>query len=258
MPSVSRSASQLASLLRFILFAAVAVALILVVAVPLLIGPVVGSMVRDAGFPGQDLHVDVNLIGGGLFSGRAESVHVQAKNVNVPHGQVGDVDLTLKDVSAMDHTFSAVSGTLHNVQVSGPNGIPVVVGTVDLNGPATTTQARGTISGADAERLVSAAATAAGSAVDSVKLGQGGLSITSGGKTTQGKLRVAGRALILDRDGTSTVLIAPAPSEHWHLEGVTVTPGSIQVDLEVDTRALAKDLPFGAEAVKEPAGTPKP
>jgi hypothetical protein len=248
----------LASLLRFVLFAAVAVALILLVAVPLLIGPVVSSMVRDAGFPGKDLHVDVNLVGGGLFSGRAESVHVQARNVNVPHGLVGDVDLTLQDVSAVDHTFSAVSGTLHNVQVSGPNGIPVVVDTVDLNGPATTAQARGTISGADAERLVSAAASAAGAGVDSVKLGQGSLRVTSGGKTTDGRLRVAGRALILDRDGTSTVLIAPAPSEHWHLENVSITPGSIRVDLEVDVRALAKDLPFGAEAVKEPAGTPTP
>jgi hypothetical protein len=248
----------LASFLRFVLFGAVAVALVVFVAVPLLAGPILSSMVRDAGFAGQDLHVGVNLVGTGILSGRAESVHVQARNINVPHGMVGDMDLTLHDVSAMDRSFSAVSGTLHDVHVSGPNGIPVVVNTVDLSGPATTAQARGTISGPDAERLVSAAAAASGTKVDSVRLSQGGLTVSSGGRTTQARLRVAGRALILDHEGASTVLVAPAPSEDWHLEGVSITPTSIQVDLEVDVRALAANLPFGPRAGGNPAGSTAP
>ena len=183
----------MASFLRFAAFAAVVILLLVFVALPLIGGPILGSMVRDAGFAGDDLHVDVNVVGGGIFSGRAESLHVLARNVAVPHGVVGDVDLTLEDVSAVDHSFSAVRGTLHDVQVSGPSGIPIVVGTVDLDGPAARTQARGTISASDAERLVTAAATAAGVSVDSVKLGQGNLKITSGGRTTNAQLR-GGRA----------------------------------------------------------------
>ena len=248
----------MASFLRFAAFAAVAVALLVFVALPVIGGPILGAMVRDAGFAGEDLHVDVNLVGGGIFSGRAESLHVLARNVAVPHGIVGDVDLTLEDVSAVDHTFSAISGTLHDVQVSGPDGIPVVVGIVDLDGPAASTQARGTISASDAERLVTATAAAAGVSVDSVKLGEGNLKITSGGKTTNAQLRVAGRALVLDQGGKSTVLVQPAASEHWHLEDVSITPASIQVDLEVDVRALAANLPAGAHAASDPAASSAP
>lgn len=248
----------MASFLRFAAFTAVAIVLLVFVALPVIGGPILGSMVRDAGFAGDDLHVDVNVVGGGIVSGRVESLHVLARNVAVPHGVVRDVDLTLQDVSVVDHSFSAVSGTLHDVQVSGPDGIPVVVGTVDLDGPAAMTRARGTISGPDAERLVSAAATAAGVSVDSVKLGQGDLKISSGGRTTNAHLRVAGRALILDHGGSSTVLVQPAPSEHWHLEDVSVTPGSIQVDLEVDVRALAANLPSGTHSASDPDATSAP
>lgn len=247
----------MASLLRFALFAAVVVGLLVFVALPLIGGPILGSMVRDAGFSGQDLRVDVNLVGGGILSGRAQSLHVQARNVSVPHGVVGNMDLTLDDVSAVDHSFSGVSGTLSNVQMRGPHGIPFVVSTVNLDGSASQTQARGTIAGPDAERLVRAAATAAGVRVDSVQLGQGDLKISSGGRTTDAHLRVAGRALILDQGGRSTVLVAPAPSEDWHLEGVSVTPGSIQVDLEVDVSALAASLHSG-RAASDPASSPAP
>lgn len=248
----------MASFLRFAAFAALVVALLVFVALPLIGGPILGAMVRNAGFTGDDLHVDVNVIGGGIFSGRAESLHLQARNVAVPHGVVGDVDLTLQDVSAIDHSFSAVRGTLHDVKVSGPNGIPVIVDTVDLDGPAAMTQARGTISAPNAERLVTEAAAAAGVSVDSVKLGQGDLKVSSGGTTTNARLRVAGRALILDQGGSSTVLLQPAPSEHWHLENVSITPGSIQVDLEVDVRALAANLPSGARAASNPAASSTP
>ena len=247
---------RLASLLRFSLVAVVVVALLVFVAVPILAGPILGSMVRDAGFPGKDLHVDVNLVGAGILSGRAASVRVQARDVNVPHGSVGDLDLTLHDVSAVDHSFSAVSGTLHNITVNGPSGIPVVVNTVDVDGPAAGAQAHGTIDGPDAEHLVSAAAAAAGVGVDSVKLGHGrpqdqqrrqddGRASCAWRVTPSSSTRPADRPCSSRRRRRRTGTWRACPSR----------PASIQVDLEVDVRALASALRTAAARAVRPAGT---
>jgi hypothetical protein len=90
-----------------------------------------------------------------------------------------------------------------------------------------------------------------------VKLGNGQVTITSGNTTTQADLRVVGRALVLDQSGgTSTVLVAPAPSENWALQGVTVTPSGIQVDMTVDASALAAQLYGTASPAPAPSAPP--
>jgi hypothetical protein len=248
-----------ASVLRFVLFAGLMVGLLLFVVVPIAAGPIVGGMVRQAGFPGQDVDVSVDLFGPALFSGRAQTVHLQADDVAVPHGNVGRLDLTLSGVSVSDHSFQSVSGTLHDVMVNGPDGVSISVRTVDLHGPATRAMARGKIDTADAERMVRDVAAGAGVDIDSVELRDGGLRIKSGGNTSDARLRVAGRALILDQDGKSTVLVAPATSEDWHLDGVSIGPDGIQVDLEVDAQALANQLTdLASPAPAEPHASPPP
>ncbi|MEA2623246.1 MAG: hypothetical protein QOH61_2156 [Chloroflexota bacterium] len=233
----------MASLVRFALFTTILLVLVVFVLVPLVAGPLLGSIARNAGLQGDDMTVSVDLLGPALLAGRAESVHVDATNVDVPHGVVGHLELTLEDVSVADHSFSALSGTLSDVRISGPGGIPITVKTVELDGPASRTRAHGTITGADARQLVKAIAAGAGVPVDGVQLHDGSLTLESRGLRTDAALRVAGRALVLDRSGApSIVLVAPEPSEDWELQDVTVTATGIQVQLNVDAAALAKAL----------------
>jgi hypothetical protein len=246
------------SLVRFLIFATALAAVVVFVIVPLVGGPIVSSMLRQAGLDGQGVNVSLDLLGPSILSGRAESVRVTAENVNVPHGTVGQMDLTLKDVSVSSRDFTSVSGTLHDVRLTAPDGSPVVVDTVNVSGPATRARASGMMNAADARHLVQTIATKAGLSADAVQLGNGQVSIKSGTKTTQARLRVAGRALVLDQGGNSTVLVAPAPSEHWELEGVTVTPAGIQVDLNVDAQALASELSSQVEGASAPPPSASP
>ncbi len=242
------------SLVRFLIFTAALIALLVFVVVPLVGAPIIGSMLQQAGLKGQGVNVSLDLMGPAILSGRAESVRVQAQDVAVPHGVVGQMDVVLNDVSVSDHTFTRLSGTLHDVRLKAPDGTPVIVSTVTVDGPASGAHARGTMSAADAQHLVQSVAAKAGVSVDSVKLGNGQVSITSGNTTTQADLRVVGRALVLDQsNGTSTVLVAPAPSENWTLQGVTVTPSGIQVDMTVDASALAAQLYGTASPAPSPS-----
>jgi hypothetical protein len=48
---------------------------------------------------------------------------------------------------------------------------------------------------------------------------------------------------VLDQPGrASTVLVAPAPSEKWHVSSVEVTPAGISVGLDVDAQGLVNEL----------------
>lgn len=215
------------------------------VVVPIGAGMLLGSIATDAGMGGHGMKVSVNVLGPAILDGRAESVNFQGDNVNVPHGVVGHVNVTLDNVSLSDHTFSDVSGQLTDVTLKGPGG-SVLVQSVDLSGPSNDTQAMGSVSVAESKKLVKQVAATVGVSVDSVQLKNGTMTLTSGGQQTDASLRIAGAALVLDRPGTqSTVLFAPAVSEDWQLQSVTVTPDGIQLGLSVDTEKLAASLGTG-------------
>jgi hypothetical protein len=227
------------SFLRFAVFATIMVAVLVFVVVPIAAGSLLGSLARDAGIGGDTVKVSVNLLGPGILSGRAESVNIQGDNVNVPHGVVGHLDLTLGDVSLSDHTFSTVSGQLTDVRLSGLGG-SVVVSSVEVDGPSNRTRANGTVTASEARKLVKQVATTTGVAVDSVQLNDGSLTLVTNGHRTDATLRIAGTALVLDRPGEqSTVLFAPATSEDWQLQSVSVATDGIQLGLSVNAAKLA-------------------
>jgi hypothetical protein len=231
-----------ASFIRFAVFTTIMVSLLVFVLMPVAASMMLGSIASHAGLDGDGMKVSVNVLGPGILTGRAESVNVQGDNVNVPHGVVGHLDVTLGDVSLSDHTFSSVSGQLTDVTLNGPGG-PVLVQTVVLSGPSTRTRANGTVSASEAKKLVKQVAATVGVPVDSVLLKDGSLTLVSGGQRTDASLRIVGTALVLDRPGAQpTVLFAPAPSEDWRLQSVTVTTDGIQLGLSIDAARLAQAL----------------
>ena len=233
------------SFIRFALFTTIMVSLLVFVIVPVAAGMLLGSIANDAGLGRDGVNVSVNMLGPGLLSGRADSVNVQGDNVDVPHAVVGHMNVTLGNVSLADHSFSTVTGQLTDVTLKGPGG-SVVVQSVDLSGPANHMRATGTVSVSEAKKLVQQVAENVGVAVDSVQLKNGSLTLVSGSKHTDASLRIAGTALVLDRPGQqSTVLYAPAPSEDWQLQSVSITTDGIQVGLSVDAASLAHALDPG-------------
>lgn len=223
------------------------VTLLAFVIAPLAANMLAGSAARDAGLTGDGVQVSVNLLGPAILSGRAESVNVQGNNVNVPHGSVGHLDVTLGNVSLSDHTFSTVSGELTDLTLNGPGG-PIVVGNVDLCGPSSRTRAKGTISAPEARKLVKNVAVSVGLVVESVQLKDGSLALVSSGQKIDASLRVAGGALVMDRPGEQpTVLFAPATSDAWQLQSVIVSAAGIQLAFSVDAASLAQSLGAGAK-----------
>jgi hypothetical protein len=107
-------------------------------------------------------------------------------------------------------------------------------------------RATGTVSLSEAKNLVKQVAVNVGVAVDSVQLKNGSLTLVSGTQHTDASLRIMGHALVLDRPGQqSTVLFAPAPSEDWQLQSVSITADGIQLGLSVDAAKLAHALDSG-------------
>ena len=230
------------SFLRFALFTTALVTLLVFVVVPLAAGALLGSLATDVGIGGTNVNVSVDTLGPGIFTGRAQSVNLSGNNVSVPHGVVGHLDVTLGDVSLSDYTFSTVSGRLTNVTLNAPGG-SVLVQNVDLSGPSNRTRATGTVSSAEARKLVKQVAATVGVKVDSVQLTDAGVTLISGGTRTSATLAITDAALVLIRPGAlPTVLFAPAPSDAWQLASVSVSSDGIQLGLNVDAARLARAL----------------
>jgi hypothetical protein len=230
----------LAGLIRFALFSTILIGLLVFVALPLVTQSLVASAIRDAGLQADDVDVSVDLLGMGILSGRAPSVHLVADDVTVPRAVIGHIDLRLTDVSMTDRSFSSVTGRLDDVLVMGPLGLPFTVDSIDLDGPAENTRARGRIGSDQGEAFIEQVARDAGIDVDRVTLGDGHLIMEKDGRSTDADLRVDGDALVLQQEGSEpVVLLAPAPSEHWSLQDVRVSTDELRVDIEVNARDIA-------------------
>lgn len=231
----------MASAVRFVLFAVVVVGLVVLLVVPLVVAPLVSSAIRDAAFPGRDGEVQVDLLGPGLLTGRANEIRFEADDVHVEDARIGHVDVRLGGVSLFDRSFERVDGQLQNVQVSGPGGRPIIVSRVDLSGPADRTAATGYLAEDQAAALVRIAVQETGVPVDRVSLGDGTVRIEEAGVAVDGRLAVSGGALLLETPvGVPIVLLRPSPSDPWQLSDVVVTPGGVAVEGVLDARALAE------------------
>jgi len=234
---------RLTGLVKFAAFSVALIALLVFVVIPVVAGPIISGLVRDAGVVGDDLEVSVDVFGPSILTGRAPSVRLQANAVEVPRAVIGRVDVRLSEVSAADRGFESISGTLWDVHVVGPGGLPMVVESIELEGPAEATRATGRLERSESESLVREIAEQAGVDVDQVSLGDGTVTLRQGGQSMEARLRVAGDTLILARaDASPVVLIAAAPSESWRLRDVRVTPDGLVVDATVDMRDLATQL----------------
>jgi hypothetical protein len=71
----------LTGIIRFAAFSAALIALLVFVVIPVVAGPIISGLVRDAGLVGDDVEVSVDLLGSGILGGRVPSVRLQADDL---------------------------------------------------------------------------------------------------------------------------------------------------------------------------------
>jgi hypothetical protein len=234
---------RVAGFVRFICFFGVLVAVLGLVVLPLVAGPILTGMVRNMGVRSDTLRVSVELFDPLLVIGRPRAVHMAATGVDLSPAGIGSFELTLGGVSLFDRTWQTVDGELRDISVT-TGGETFTVGSVRVNGDADAAQATARLSAPEIEELIRYAARREGLPLDDVELTDEGVRVTIDGVEGNGRVEVRGGALVL-LPGTGTggiPLLQPAPSDAWQLEEAWISDDAVNVRGIVDTTRLARQV----------------
>ena len=228
--------------LGFLVFFLLLAAGLVLIALPLLLGPFLTNMVRDAGLKSDTLSVSVAPFDPTLLLGKARKITLVASGVDASPARIGRIDLAIGEASYSDRSFKTVNGTLDDVSVT-VNGTDVHIGNISVDGPASAADAVAHLSATDTDRLIHLAGERAGLKIDDVRIGDSGVTVTISGVDANARLNVSGGALVLEPGvGGSIVLLQPAPSDPWSLKEAWVTADGLNVRATVDIASLTDDL----------------
>ncbi len=216
-------------------------AVLVFVVVPLLAGPILTQMVRDAGVRSNNLAVTVALFDPSLLFGRSRSMHISADEVDISPAGVGSIELTLGDVSFFDQTWATVDGEIRDIRLT-TGGQTFAVDTLTVDGPADSANATARLSAAQTEALIRFAAEREGLRIDDVRFSDTGVHVSLRGVAADAQLDVRGGALVLVPPGGQggIALIQPAPSDAWQLSEAWVSDEGLNLRGVVDTRRLVE------------------
>ncbi|MEO8625969.1 MAG: hypothetical protein ABI452_04645 [Candidatus Limnocylindrales bacterium] len=233
--------------LRFVTFFVLLVAGFVLVALPLLMGPLLAGVVRDVGLRADKIEVSVALFDPGLFVGRSRQVALSATSVDMGQARIGSLELTLGGVAFFDRTFDTVSGELRDVQLTlGKNSVSATSATVD--GPAGAATLTAQFSASQAAQLLTVAAAHNGLTLDKVTVSDSGVRVTVHGIEADAQLSVRGGALLLDPGvGGAVVLIQPAAREPWRLTDVWFSANGMNLAGTVDVARIVTGLSGGGD-----------
>lgn len=228
--------------LRFLAFFVLLVAVIVLVVLPLALGPLLTQVVRDTGLRSATLDVSVAPFDPLLVVGKSRRINLVADQVEMDPARVGRVDLALEGASYFDRTFESVEGTFSDVSITlGDGALPASEITID--GPADSAVATARLTEEEAEQMVRVAAARAGVPIDDVRLTDSGVVVEVGGQRAQAGLRVVGGALLLEPEiGGQVVLLQPAPSDPWRLEEAWISDGGLNLRGTVDVEEMVSGL----------------
>ena len=229
--------------LRFLAFFAVLAAVLVLVVVPLLAGPLLTQMVRDQGIRSSNLAVTLALFDPTILFGRSRSMHVSANDVEISPASVGSLELTLSDVSLFDQTWERVDGEMRDIRLTS-GGQTFAVEMLTVEGPADAANATVRLSADETESLIRFAAEREGLRVDEVQFSDTGVRVALAGVQADARLDVRGGALVLVPPGGhgGIALIQPAPSDPWQLSEAWVSDEGLNLRGVVDTTRLVASI----------------
>lgn len=157
------------------------------------------NALNAAGFTGTDTKVEVSADPPPrMLLGHADRVRLTSSQVSVGDLHSATIDVTMGDVELIDRKIGSVTGTLTGVRVFAPNGDPITIDTVTLDGEGTSATATLTITKAEAESMAESQLKAQTGLVGKVKLAAPDkVTLTVNGKTEAGHLLVKNGALQL-------------------------------------------------------------
>lgn len=228
--------------LRFVAWFAVLVAGFVLVGLPLLVGPLLTSTVRDMGVRADTIDVSVALFDPGLILGRSRQVTIDATNVDMAPATIGSFHLGLGNVDYFERSFESVTGELSDVRlVMGNDTVSAASATVSGTADAATVTAH--FYAHEVARLLTVAAAHNGLTLQDVAVTNSGVRVTLHGIEADARLLVRGGALLIDPGlGGPQVLLQPKPSDPWRLTDVWFSEGGMNLSGTVDVASIARDL----------------
>jgi hypothetical protein len=228
--------------LRFAVFFVVLLVVFVLVGFPLLLGPFLTGVVRDAGLRADTLSVTVAPFDPTLLLGKARRITLIATGVDAAPARIGSINLSIGNASYFDRSFQTVDGELEDVTLAIKADLVHVDG-ITVSGPAEAANATAHLSATDTDRLIRLAGTRAGLAIDDVRVGDTGVMVRVSGIEQNARLAVSGGALVLDPGtGGAIVLLQPAPSDPWTLQEAYVDADGLNVRAIVDVAEITRNI----------------
>jgi hypothetical protein len=232
--------------LRFVTFFALLVAGFVLVALPLLMGPLMAGVARDMGFRADQIDVRVAMFDPGLILGRSRQVTLNATNVELGGATILELNLTLGGVAFFDRTFDTVSGELARVQLTLGDNVATAA-TVTVDGPADAAAITAHFTPDQVAQLLTVAAAHNGLTLDQVTVTDSGVRVTVRGIEADAQLSVQGGALLIDPGvGGALVLFQPAARDPWRLTDVWFSANGMNLAGTVDVAQIVVDLSGGS------------
>ena len=223
--------------LGFVVLLLAALAVAALVIVPIVARPMVADAVRVAlPFEDQPVDVEVDLNPVGLLLGSIDRIHVTGSGLEAEGARIGEMDMTVTDVSTTTRRFRTASGHLRGVELPFLQSQTIVITAIDLDGPYGDVDAVANLDVRASLALVGNAFADAGVAVEEVELIDGGVALTLFGQRVEVPIGVDQGALVLpDVAGSGQVVIAePGPDDPWRLTGVRVTRSGFAIDVALE------------------------
>jgi hypothetical protein len=198
---------------------------------------------NSSGFSGTDTKVEVSANPPPLLlTGRADKIHITSNEASMGDLHAATVDVTLGDVQLLSRNFDNVSGTLTGVKVLAPDGQPVVLESVTLLGPSTTTTATASLSLATAQSLAAAELKAQTGIVGTISLtSPDKVTLTISGKSQSGRLATSNGSLLLIPNSSflpPVTLIAPGSGNPFRMTSVQIGATSVTFVGTIDVEKL--------------------
>ncbi len=228
--------------LRFLAWFALLVAGFVLVVLPLLMGPLLAGVARDAGVRAESLSVSVALFDPSLILGHSRQVTLTAANVDLGQGQARSLSVTLGGVDFFDRTYETVSGELDDVRITIGDNV-VSAGSASVDGPAGAAVVTAHFAAAQVAQLLTVMAAHNGLTLEYVAVTESGVRVTVHGVQAAAQLSVKAGALLLNTGiGGNVVLLQPSRSDPWKLTDVWFTADGMNLSGTVDVNKVVGAL----------------
>ncbi|MGD0019504.1 MAG: hypothetical protein ABSD62_09655 [Candidatus Limnocylindrales bacterium] len=210
---------------------------------PLGVSALATAALNAGGFTGSDTKVEVAANPPFmLLTGHADTVRIRSSEAGMGDLHAAGVDVTLGDVELLSRNIETVTGTLEGVRVAAPNGDPVTIDQVSLQGSATATTATANMSVAQAEALAESQLKVQTGIVAKVALkGPNLVTVTAGGKSQVGRLVTSNGSLLLVPNGDTlptVTLISPGSGNPFRVTSVTIGLAGVTLIGTIDIQNL--------------------